>query len=59
MAAHLFCRCKHLLLLKFPVATQYSSKKVYILHIASYTDKSDDMISVMQKEPFIVHFTFQ
>jgi len=29
------------------VVSQSSTKKVYILHIAGYTNKSDDIISVM------------
>jgi len=47
MTAYLLYRCKHLHLLKFRVVSPSLTKKVYILHIAGYNNKSDNMISVM------------
>jgi len=44
--AYLLYRCKHLCMLKFRVVSPSLTKKVYILHITDYINKSDNMIFI-------------
>jgi len=49
MATYILCRRKHLYTLKLHTVSPSVTKKVpvYMVHVAGYNNKSDNMISVM------------
>jgi len=46
-AAYLLYRCKYLCMLKFCIVSPSLIKKMYILHVAGYNNKSDNTILLM------------